>query len=145
MEKRPSPTKLQRTYDYVILGYYFLMTIDGAIGFIPDQVSPGIVHIIGEDGATWTFSFSLMVFGIICFVSRVFDNRRLEFSGLVGLIITTFAHGAALTIFGGLQSGIRIFAGALMMTVYATLRRGRADDAFWQAYELAKTQTRRRR
>jgi len=125
--------------------YYTLTAIDGAVGFIPSQVSPGIVHVIGDDGATWTFSFSLIVFSIVCLVSRVLDNRKLEFSGLVGLVITTAVHGVSLIAFGGLQSGIRILAGAFMMSVYAILRRGRADDAFWSAYDLAKETWRSKR
>lgn len=144
MEKTRLPPRY-RSHDYLILAYYLLTTVDGAVGFLPDQASPGIVHIIGDDGATWTFSFSLLVFGIICLGARAINGRRLEFAGLVGLIITTVVHGAALISFGGVQSGIRIFAGALMMAVYAVLRRGRADDAFWQAYDLVKTQRGRRR
>lgn len=131
--------------DAALLIFYLVLVVDGALGFTPDNVSPGVVHALGDDGAAWLFSSQLVVFGLAGLLARLLDHRPIEYWCLIGIAFATCIHGIVLVASGGEQTGLRLLAAPGPLLVYAYLRRGRGDDAVREAMRRVRADERGRR
>lgn len=135
----------RRAYEAAMLIFYLGVIVVGAVGFTPDAVSPGVVNAFGDDGAMWLFSAQLVVFGIAALLARLVDHRGIEFYALIGIGVATAIHGLILIDSGGEQTGIRLLIAPGPLIAYAMVRRGRGDDAVWDAMRRVRADERGRR